>query len=53
MNRNPPSSSNFAAFIGLDWANAKHDICLQVPGRDVLEHLVIETSARIHRPVGA
>jgi transposase len=33
----------FAAFIGIDWADAKHDICLQVTGSatrecDVLEH---------------
>jgi hypothetical protein len=22
----------FAAFVGIDWADAKHDICLQVTG---------------------
>jgi hypothetical protein len=22
----------FAAFIGIDWADKKHDICLHVPG---------------------
>ena len=22
----------FAAFVGLDWADAKHDICLQAAG---------------------
>jgi len=33
----------FAAFIGLDWADAKHDICLQVARSDkrkfhILQH---------------
>jgi transposase len=28
----PPSHDTFAAFIGLDWADAKHDGCLQVAG---------------------
>jgi transposase len=37
------ATDEFAAFIGLDWADAKHDICLQVAGSDnrdvkVLEH---------------
>ena len=26
------ATDEFAAFIGLDWADAKHDICLQVAG---------------------
>src|SRR5215468_5714594 len=26
------SHSTFAAFIGIDWADAKHDICLQAAG---------------------
>ena len=34
----------FAAFIGIDWADRKHDICLQVPGADV------EASVVEHRP---
>jgi len=37
--------SKFAAFIGIDWADRKHDICLQVPGVDACELSVIE-----HRP---
>ena len=37
--------SEFAAFIGIDWADRKHDICLQVPGVDACELSVIE-----HRP---
>ena len=38
-------SSAFAAFVGIDWADRKHDICLQVPGTDAVEASVIE-----HRP---
>lgn len=37
--------SEFAAFIGIDWADRKHDVCLQVAGLDTLEKSVIE-----HRP---
>src|SRR5215475_2983860 len=28
----PPSHDTFAAFVGLDWADAKHDGCLQAAG---------------------
>ncbi len=35
----------FAATIGLDWADAKHDICLQVAGAEEREFAVLE-----HRP---
>jgi transposase len=35
----------FAAFIGIDWADKKHDICLVVAGGDERERSVIE-----HRP---
>src|SRR4029453_14951387 len=28
----PPSHDTFAAFIGIDWADAKHDGCLQPAG---------------------
>src|ERR671923_307236 len=28
----PPSHDTFAAFIGIDWADAKHDGCLQTAG---------------------
>ena len=35
-------SEEFAAFIGIDWADKKHDVCLSVPGQPteacVLEH---------------
>jgi transposase len=37
--------SNFAAFIGIDWADAKHDVCMSVPGTDGQEFSVLE-----HRP---
>ncbi len=35
----------FAAFIGIDWADRKHDVCLQVAGADAVEASVVE-----HRP---
>ena len=35
----------FAAFVGLDWADAKHDICLQAAGTERREFLVLA-----HRP---
>src|SRR5919201_6788046 len=28
----PPSHDTFAAFVGIDWADAKHDGCLQAAG---------------------
>src|SRR3954471_13551332 len=37
--------SEFAAFVGIDWADRKHDVCLQVAGADAVELSVIE-----HRP---
>ncbi len=37
--------SAYAAFIGIDWADKKHDICLQVSGVEKRERLVLE-----HRP---
>ena len=38
---NTPSSPAFAAFIGLDWANKKHDVCLRVAGQEKVQHKVI------------
>lgn len=35
----------YAAFVGIDWADKKHDICLQVAGTAKRERLVLE-----HRP---
>jgi transposase len=40
-----PPSHDFAAFIGLDWADTKHDICLQATGSSRREQTVLE-----HRP---
>jgi transposase len=37
--------SEFAAFVGIDWADQKHDVCLSLPGSDAREHSIIE-----HRP---
>ena len=38
-------SVSFAAFIGIDWADKKHDVCLSAPGVDTRERSVIE-----HKP---
>ena len=38
-------TSTFAAFVGIDWADRKHDICLQVSGLDTVEVSILE-----HRP---
>ena len=37
--------TRFAAFIGIDWADKKHDVCLAVPDSKTRERSVIE-----HRP---
>ena len=39
------ATDEFAAFIGLDWADTKHDICLQVAGSDKRDYQVLK-----HRP---
>lgn len=36
------NSSDYAATIGLDWADQKHDYCLQVSGSDELEYGVFK-----------
>src|SRR5712691_2240812 len=41
----PEAPEAFAAFVGLDWADAKHDVCLQAAGSARREFLVLE-----HRP---
>ena len=41
----PQALEAFAAFVGLDWADATHDICLQAAGTVHREFLVLE-----HRP---
>ena len=34
---NSLSTAKYTAFVGLDWADAKHDICLQAAGSDQRE----------------
>ena len=41
----PQPDVEFAAFVGIDWADAKHDICLQVANREEREFAVLA-----HRP---
>ena len=31
------SNAEFTAFVGLDWADAKHDICVQAAGCEARE----------------
>jgi transposase len=40
----PQASEAFAAFVGLDWADAKHDICLQAAGTERREFLNLKHS---------
>jgi transposase len=40
MNKTTPLV--FAACIGIDWADKKHDVCLQAAGSDKAEHLVLK-----------
>jgi transposase len=40
----PQASEAFAAFIGLDWADAQHDVCLQASGTEQREFLSLEHS---------
>jgi hypothetical protein len=35
----------YAAFVGIDWADKKRDVCLQVVGSSKRERLILE-----HRP---
>jgi transposase len=37
---------SFVAFIGIDWADKKHDICLCVAGSEQRERLVVEHNPR-------
>lgn len=36
---------SYAAYVGIDWADRKHDVCLKVAGSDACEHEVL-----VHRP---
>src|SRR5216684_3317552 len=38
----PVSHGEFAAFVGIDWADAKHDVCLQAAGSAKREGLTLE-----------
>ena len=39
------ADQSYAAFVGIDWADQKHDVCLKAAGRSEHEHSVIA-----HRP---
>jgi transposase len=39
-----PTKDDFAAVIGIDWAHAKHDLCLRAAGSEVLERSVLKHS---------
>ena len=41
----PPTNHTYAAYIGIDWADQKHDICLQAADADAREFSVLA-----HRP---
>ena len=41
----PPIPCPYAAYIGIDWADQKHDVCLQAAGTDEREFTVLA-----HRP---
>ena len=45
MNHEAPPEPEFVAFIGIDWADAKHDVCLQPANASEREFSVIA-----HRP---
>jgi transposase len=38
-------SETFAAFVGIDWADSKHDVCVQPTGSERVEHRVLRHSA--------
>jgi hypothetical protein len=37
-------TSEFAALVGIDWADRKHDVCLQPLPGEAREHRVLEHS---------
>jgi hypothetical protein len=45
-----PLTQEFAAFIGIDWADATHAVCLQVAGSDTRESSVL---AHMPEAIGA
>ena len=36
------SQAEFAAFIGIDWADAKHDVCLQAAGSEKRQRFIVQ-----------
>ena len=42
MDHSASLTNPIVAWIGLDWADQKHDICLQASGSAALQHLVVE-----------
>jgi hypothetical protein len=42
---NSLTSTSFTAFIGIDWADTKHDVCLQASNNDKREFAVIPHQA--------
>ena len=40
-----PAQVPISVFVGIDWADAKHDICLLLPGEEDARHLQIENTA--------
>lgn len=42
MDHAAPLRNTIVAWIGLDWADQKHDICLQASGSAAIKHLVVE-----------
>src|ERR671923_1695305 len=38
----PPSHDTFAAFVGIDWADAQHDVCLQTADSTKREYFQLE-----------
>ncbi|WP_144375167.1 IS110 family transposase [Thiolapillus brandeum] len=43
--------SEYAAIIGIDWADRKHDLCLKTPDDDSLEYSVLEHRAMLETGV--
>src|SRR5262252_8236481 len=45
MTQSEIKSTEFAAYVGIDWADQKHDICLQEVGSNQVESLQLD-----HKP---
>jgi len=42
MTHSEIESTEFAAYVGIDWADQKHDICLQQAGSNRIESLRLD-----------